>query len=190
MKKIITLLLVCTMALGMVACGGDKKESSSNENSSNNSANTVTKPAETDSTNTTPDSGNTQEEVNPVELAFFPKTSTDAGAYATIKVSEKVKMDDETAWLGLCPDGKDYITEAEADEVDVIYYYSDAREEGDPYVFACDFSDVQDGTYALIVATSDDENVGYVVIQLSMTKAGDKLTFDYSNAKIKERPAK
>ena len=98
-------------------------------------------------------------------------------------------MDDDSAWLGLCPEGTDYITELEADEADVIWFYSEPREDGDPYVYACDFSGVEDGTYALVVTTSDDASVGYVVIQLSMTKDGDSLTFDYSNARIKERPA-
>ena len=58
-------------------------------------------------------------DVNPVELAFFPKTSPDAGAYATIKILPEVKMDDESAWLGLCPAGKNYITEIEADESEI-----------------------------------------------------------------------
>lgn len=130
-------------------------------------------------------------ELNPVELLFFPKTSSDAGAYATIKLSENVELDDETAWLGLCPNDKDYITEAEADEVDVVFFYADMREENnDPYVFSCDFSDVEDGTYALVVTSSDDENVGYVVIQLEMTKNGDSISFDYSNAKHNDRPGK
>lgn len=182
MKKLFKLALVCAMVLSMAACGDSKKSSTANEtNSSKPADNTATTTAGNDSS--APD-------VNPVELVFHPATSSATGAYATVKVSADIKMDDESAWLGLCPEGKDYITEAEADEVDIIYYYAEAREEGDPYVFACDFEDVEDGTYALTISTSDDESVGYVVIQLSMTKAGDKLTFDYSNAKIKERPAK
>lgn len=200
MKKIITLILVCTMAISMVACGGKKESADDNGNSkpSNTSTPEVTAEAtpdattnNSDSTNNTPDdSDNPPANVNPVELALFPKTSPDAGAYATIKVSKDVKMDDETAWLGLCPEGKDYITELEADEEDVVWFNYEAREDGDPYVFSCDFSNVEDGTYALVVATSDDAEVGYVVIQLSMTKAGEELKFDFTNAKLNERPAK
>lgn len=195
MKKIITLVLICAMALSMVACGG-KKESSDNKGDSTPSSTstsdaTDTAPNNTDSSNNTPDdSSNSPVDVNPVELLFFPKTSADADAYATIKVSADVKMDDESAWLGLCPAGKDYITEAEADDADVIWFGLEGREDGDPYVFSCDFESVADGTYALVVATSDDAEVGYVVIQLSMTKAGEELKFDFTNAKLNERPAK
>ena len=182
MKKIITLVLICAMALSMVACGG-KKESSDNKGDS--------KPSSTSTLEATPDdSSNSPVDVNPVELLFFPKTSADAGAYATIKVSADVKMDDESAWLGLCPAGKDYITEAEADDADEIWFGLEGREDGDPYVFSCDFESVADGTYALVVATSDNAEVGYVVIQLSMTKAGEDLKFDFTNAKLNERPAK
>lgn len=130
-------------------------------------------------------------ELNSVEQIFHPATSSATGAYATIKVSSDIKFDDNTAWLGLCPAGKDYITELEADDVDVIWYNAEAKEnEKDPHVFACDFSDVDDGTYALVVTSSDDENIGYVIIQLEMTKKGETLAFNYDNAKIKERPAK
>ncbi len=177
MKKLAALLLTGILALSLAACGkpaasnsGDKPNGTSAEEANN--------------------AGEVQ--VNPVELAFFPKTSSDAPAYATIKVSETVKMDDESAWLGLCPAGKDYITELEADEVDIIWFSMDGKEdfEKDPTVFSCDFGSVEDGTYALVVATSDDAEVGYVVIQLEMTKKGDLLEFDFANAKLNERPAK
>lgn len=125
---------------------------------------------------------------NPVESVF---KATSSGAQATVKLDASVKMDDTSAWLGLCPAGKTYVTELEADEVDVVWYNADAREkESDPYVFSCDFSDVADGTYAVVVATSDDENVGYIAVQLEMTKAGNKLTFNFEGAKLNKRPAK
>lgn len=174
MKKRLAIVLTCMVAMFLVACGSQNSDTAKPDAEVSASANNASQAGD----------------LNPVETLFFPATSSDAGAYATIKVSQDVKMDDESAWLGLCPAGKDYITEAEADEVDVIYYYADWREDGDPYVFACDFSEVEDGTYALVVNTSDDETVGYVVIQLEMTKKGDKLSFDFENAKLKERPAK
>lgn len=175
MKKLIIFLMVGIIVLSMAACGskgssltGDAEKTKAESSKSESS----------------------EVERNPVESVFFPATSSETGAYATIKVSKDVKMDDESAWLGLCPAGKDYITEIEADDVDVIWFNADAREENDPYIFACDFSSVEDGKYALVVATSDDENVGYIVIQLEMSKKGDKLDFDFENAKLKERPAK
>ena len=178
MKKILPIVLAVILSVSIVGCG----EQQNNANPQGNSTNT---------SQTTQNGQNGQGTIapNPVELAFHPATSPDAGAYATIKVSADIKFDDETAWLGLCPAGKDYVTEQEADDVDVIWYNADATEsETDPHVFACDFSDVDDGTYALVVTSSDDENVGYVIIQLEMTKKGETLTFNYDNAKIKERP--
>lgn len=178
MKKKLVIVLTCVVAMFLVACGSQK----------NDNAKPSTEVSETaDNSSQAGDNASTK---NPVEELFFPATSSETGAYATIKVSKDVKMDDETAWLGLCPAGTDYITELEADEVDIIYFYADAREENDPYVFACDFSSVEDGTYALVVTTSDDGDVGYTVIQLEMTKKGEALTFDFDNAQLKERPAK
>ncbi len=177
MKKLPAFLLATLMILSLVACGDP--------------ANTDrVASTETTSQSTSPAENNNAPALNPVEAVFHPATSSAAGAYATIKISADVKMDDNTAWLGLCPAGKDYVTELEADDVDVIWFNYEPREEGDPYVYACDFSSVDDGTYALVVATSDDENVGYVIIQLEMTKKGETLTFNYDNAKLKERPAK
>lgn len=180
MKKFTSLILVGALALSLTACGSTATESNQSTTGSNASSTAAT-------TNQNANSQNTIEP-NEVELKFHPATS---GSYATIKVDSSVRMDDESAWLGLCPEGKDYITELEADDVDVVWFNADAREEdSNPYVFACDFGDVEDGTYALVVCTSDDENIGYVAIQLTMEKKGESLKFDFSNAKVKERPAK
>lgn len=173
MKKLVIALLTVLMILSLAACTGQKPTEGPGGNNS--------------ATQTTAGGGH-EIQPNPVELKFFTATQ---GVYATIQVDSSVKMDDESAWLGLCPAGKTYITEEEADEVDVIWFHSDYRtSEEDRYVFACDFESVEDGTYALVVCTSDDAEVGYVKIQLTMTKADGKLTFDYTDAKLNERPAK
>lgn len=194
MKKIVAFALVSIMVFAMTACG--KEAADNNQTSNDSQKETVSSVQENENgknennenneagANNETEQGNV--EVNPVMLLFHPATS---GSYATIKVDSSVKMDDTSAWLGLCPAGKDYITELEADDADVIWFALDAREtDDDPYVWACDFEPVEDGTYALVVATSDDENVGYIAIQLTMTKNGDSLTFDYDNAKLNERP--
>lgn len=181
MRKVTAFALVCTMVFALAACG--KKPTEDKKTTDATQENPVSAQETKDDTSE-PQQGVV--DVNPVELLFHPAK---AGSYATIKVDASVKMDDESAWLGLCPAGKDYITESEADEVDVIWYSLDWRDnEDDPYVWACDFSEVEDGTYALVIATSDDENVGYIAIQLTMVKDGENLTFDYSNAELKERP--
>ena len=173
MKKFLSFTLACLSALVLTACGSSSDVSENTNNTSSGNNENVQQ---------------SESEANPVSSIFHPAVS---GSYATIKIDSSVKMDDTSAWLGLCPSGKDYITELEADDVDVIWFAMDAREnETDPYVYACDFESVEDGTYALVVATSDDENVGYVAIQLSMEKKGDNLNFDFSDAKIKDRPSK
>lgn len=182
MKKIITVALAGMMALALIACGNKSADKDQVSGSSQETTTSSVQSVKDEAEETQPGAA----DVNPVELLFHPATS---GCYATIKVDSSVKMDDESAWLGLCPYGVDYITELEADEVDIIWFSLDAREtDDDPYVWACDFEGVEDGTYALVVATSDDENVGYVAIQLTMAKNGDKLAFDFENAKLKERP--
>ncbi|MCQ2433351.1 MAG: hypothetical protein MJ175_12170 [Clostridia bacterium] len=174
MKKFAVFILAALLAASMTACGS-KTPAADNSTQNNGSGN----------------SGVSQTVgMNEVEAIFHPATSSEAGAYATIKISADVQFDDTSAWLGLCPVGKDYITELEADDVDVVWFNYEGREDGDPYVFACDFSTVEDGTYALVVASSDDESVGYIMMQLEMTKKGDSVTFDYSNAKLKDRPGK
>lgn len=171
MKKVITLILSLLIVVSLTACGSSQKPSSEANSNVQNSTQ------------------NTQEQTNPVQKVFKAATSSQTGAYATITLSADVKLDDTSAWLGLCPAGKNYITEEEADDVDVIWFAFDGREENDPYVFSCDFSEVEDGTYALVVTSSDDGAVGYVVLQLLMTKDGEKLTFDYTDAKLNVRPA-
>ncbi len=172
MKKFLIIILACVLVLSMTACVSLLPNSSA------------------DPSATPEQSGGNTTTLNPVETVFFPATSSFTGAYATIKVSNEVDIADETAWLGLCPLGKDYVTEEEADAVDIIWFSYDWREEGDPYVFSCDFESVEDGTYALVVTSSDDENTGYVLIQLSMTKAGDTLSFDYTDAILRDHTGK
>ncbi len=123
-----------------------------------------------------------------IEKLFVPVSSAPASDKVIVNIAADVKFDDETGWLGLCPAGKDYITEAEADDADVIWFGFDAHDEGTPYVFNCDFSSVEDGNYAVVLTSSDDESVGYVILQLGLTKNGNSVTFDYSDAKINERP--
>lgn len=179
MKKYISIILAALMAASLASCS--KSEPQSTTAPVDNTVSTTVSTADTPAP--------VAPEETAVEDVFNPSVSDTAGAYATIKISSDVKMDDESAWLGLCPAGYVYTTELEADEQDVIWFNADYREnESDPYVFACDFNSVEDGQYALVVATSDDENIGYVVIQLEMTKSGDKLTFDYSSARLNERP--
>lgn len=177
MKKKLTLLFLIMLLFGMTACGSKEVKEDSKKDSTN-----------TQSTNTQNTNTNNEVGMNQVEKVFHPATTAN---YATVKVDSSIKMDDESAWLGLVPQGKDYRTELEADDVDIIWWGLEAREsENDPYVWACDFESVEDGKYDVVIATSDDENVGYVVIQLSMEKKGDKISFDYANAVIKERPTK
>jgi len=180
MKKYFTILIAFAMLLCLAACSGKSGNTSSGDD---NKATATTKPASTQ--NNDANSGT----VNPVQEVFRAGYSSATGAYATIKIDASLKMESD-AWLGLCPTGTYYYDEREADDVDVIFWNAEFREDGDPYVFACDFSEVEDGTYALVVATSDSEDVGYIAIQVQMTKNGDFIAFDYSDAKLNDAPNK
>jgi len=172
MKKVIACVVVGMMVVALASCGNKPAENTTNAAQSQESR-----------TSAQEDQGNEVQDV------FYPHSSYDS-AYATIEVNESIEMDDNTAWLGFCPAGKDYVTELEADEADIIWWAAEAYEKGERAVFACDFGSVEDGKYALVVCTSDDETVGYVVIQMDIEKKGDKLTFDYDSAELKDRPAK
>jgi len=202
MKKYFVMVLACMACMLMIslsACDKSKADSTADTNSaaSDKAADTNSAASDkaADANKAAPAKGTDDAEAkrlginHPVREVFKAAYASATGAYATITIDPKLKMD-QTAWVGLCPTGKDYYNEREADDVDVIYYYPDSREEGDKYVFACDFSSVEDGTYALVVATSDDENVGYIAIQLEMTKTGDSISFDYTNAKLNKAPSK
>ena len=172
MKKYIALLLAAVMVLSMAACG--KKPADNGGTSQTEAA-----PQQTATVGS--------EQVPQLsQVESMMKTAT-SGASATITVSGELKLEQD-AWLGLCPSGKTYITEEEADDVVVIWFAYDGHEEGDPYVFSCDFSDVEDGTYALVLTNSDDAAIGYVVLQLQMIKKGDSITFDYKDAVFHEAP--
>ena len=174
MKKFLALIIAGILTVSLTACGSKGSESDASES------------APSSSTEVQPEAKGS----NPAANNFIPATSSQTPNYATIKILPTVKMDGDDAWLGLCPAGKDYITEAEADAEDIIYFYAEPKEdEKDSTVFACDFESVEDGTYALVVCTSDDESIGYVAIQMNMTKKNGELTFDYDSAQLRERPA-
>ncbi len=148
----------------------------------------TTEKYKTDSDTDTTAASDDAETASEIEKIFTVVSSAPASDKVIVNISADVKFDDESAWLGLCPAGKDYITEADADAVDIIYFGCDAHDEGTPHVFNCDFSSVEDGNYAVVLTSSDDESVGYVILQLGLTKIGNSVTFDYSSAKINERP--
>lgn len=198
MKKLIVALLTTAMLFSFAACSFTENIDLGN-NSTQSSTDSDNSKKDDSKKDDDSNSGESQVTVaqndedakygigNPVHEVFTAGYSSATGAYATISVSSEIKMEAD-AWVGLCPAGVFYLDEREADDVDVIWFNADWREDGDPYVFACDFSDVEDGTYALVVATSDDEEVGYIVIQVQITKNGDSIDFDYSEAKLNEKP--
>lgn len=104
------------------------------------------------------------------------------------RLSHRVELDDSSAWLGLCPAGRDYLSEEEAEEAAIVRYTFEMRP-GDSFdEVPVNFGLVEDGTYALVVATSDEPGIGYVVIQVEMTKTDNRCTFRYEDGKINERP--
>ena len=170
MKRIITILLSVMLILSLSACGSSEKEPATNTDNNQTAVNT-----------------NDASKVDPA-FAKVMSTSTD-GEYLVVTVSEDAGIMDESAWVGLVPAGTYYALEKDADEADVYYVYAEIREEGKPYVFRCNFAEVADGEYSLILTSSDNGDVGYVIAQVAVEKKGSDLTFNYEKSTVNSAPA-
>lgn len=170
MKRIITILLAVMLLLSLSACGIPEKEPAANTDNNQTTVNTT--------------------DTSKIDPAFAAVMSASAdGEYLVVTVSEDAGIADETAWVGLVPAGTYYALERDADEVDVYYVYADIREEGKPYIFKCNFADVEDGAYNLILTSTDDGTTGYVIAQVAIEKKGSELTFNYEKTIVRPAPA-
>ena len=104
----------------------------------------------------------------------------------TIDPSFKLKPN---SWLGVVPAGKEYKTEGEADEVDLIWINPDAYEENQttPYKFTYDNNDlagIGDGSYLMVLCENDDEESSKVFFYFPITIKGTTITVDLSKIVI------
>ena len=100
----------------------------------------------------------------------------------TVDPSFKLKPN---TWLGVVPAGKEYKTEGEADEVDLIWINPDTYEEGQttPYKFSYDNNDlagIGDGDYLMVLCENDDDEASKVFFYFPISIKGGKITVDLS----------
>lgn len=110
------------------------------------------------------------------------------GESVVFTASLDFKLADSSAWLGVIPTGTKYEKEADADDVDLLYCYAANYDDEKKTSYRFEFSkeyffSVGDGTYDLILTSSDDGEVGRVLLQIGLEIKGEKITLDYENKK-------
>ncbi len=98
------------------------------------------------------------------------------------------KLEDSSAWLGVIPTGTKYEKEADADDVDMLYcYVSNYDDETkSSYRFEFDkeyFHGIGDGTFDMVLTSSDNGEIGKVLLQIGIEIKGEKITLDFENRK-------
>lgn len=172
MKRFFLMFPVLLMTLGLFGCGG-KRQNEGNHH-----------PSEP-----TPYGYNEQDPGwqahSVVQDVFFTEIE---GKKVTVRLDPSLELDTETAWLGLVPPLMDYVTESEAEEVCFLQIPPTPQADGEPYRFDCDFTELAEGRYAMVICDSDDDSTGYVVIQTVLIAENDALLFDFSEAKLNANP--
>lgn len=166
-KSLVFLALVMVLALTMNACG--KKSASNDETASGGNSSANGTAAQKDDEND--------------EVTF-----TTDGDLVVFTASPEFKLEDSTAWLGVIPTGTRYEKEADADDADMVYCYvanfDDEKKTNYRFEFEKDyFFGVGDGTYDMVLNSSDDGAIGKVLLQIGIEIKGGKITLDYENKK-------
>lgn len=172
MKKLLALALVMVMAISFAACsnGGEAPEDTTES--------TQAQSAEAQGTTASAD------EANDAQSSVAMEAEDE---YIVFNVSLDLQIEQD-AWLGVIPTGTIYENEADADEVDIAYVYCENFDMdgvvSHRFAFQKDYLlGIEDGTYDLVLCSSDNEEIGKVLLQVGMEKNGDKITLDYENNK-------
>ena len=110
------------------------------------------------------------------------------GESVVFTASLDLKLEDSTAWLGVIPTGTRYEKEADADDVDMIYCYvtnyDDENKKSYRFEYEKDyFFSIGDGIYDMVLTSSDNGEIGKVLLQIGIEINGEKITLDYENRK-------
>jgi len=166
-RGILAILLVMTLALCISGCGKKSGSDASADKSTGGTASAG-------------DTTSAGEEESQMEFG-------NEGEYVVFNADLSFALESD-AWLGVIPTGTIYEKEIDADDVDIIYTYCEnLDDEGiEKYRFAFDkdyFYSIEDGTYDLVLCSSDDGEVGKVLFQCGLEKKGNKFELDYKNNK-------
>ncbi len=174
-KTALILALVMILMLTVAACG--KKPAANTGTTTGGNA-----PASSGSTSASgTDAAQTNDKNDEVTFGI-------EGESVVFTASMDFKLEDSTAWLGIIPTGTKYEKEADADEVDMIYCYVGYYEEENKksYRFEYEkeyFFGLGDGTYDMVLTSSDDGAIGKVLLQIGIEIKGEKITLDFDNKK-------
>ncbi len=110
------------------------------------------------------------------------------GELVVFTVSKDFIFDDSSAWLGIIPTGTIYEKEADADEVDMVYCYAANFEDENKKSYRFEFEkeyffSLGDGTYDLVLTSSDDGEIGKVLLQIGIETKGEDIRLDFENEK-------
>ena len=108
--------------------------------------------------------------------------------YIIFKVDPSFRVKD-VSWMGICPAGKSYKTEGEADEDDIMWMNPEYIEEGknDPFEFRFyeeDIKSIEDGEYTMVLCEDDGDESSKCFFYFPITIKGSKITPDFSKIVI------
>lgn len=177
MKKKIGIIAIALAFLLVVAGCGNSKDEAKDEAKKDTSTSVVV----------------TESTTEPAETVTHDALDNKAAVISTTSDTVEFKVAlgyplMEDAWLGFVPTGTMFKTEAEADEEDFLYVYcSNYDFDGaTSYLFEFDkeqIDSIEDGSYDLVLCSSDNEEVGRIMFQIGIDKQGDNLTLDFANEK-------
>lgn len=172
MKKLLALALVTVMTISFAACSKNAEEPETTESTQAQTtvAQSTTAPAD---------------ESNDIDENDVAMETEDE--YVVFNTSLDFQLESD-AWLGVIPTGTIYENEVDADEVDIAYTYCENLDMDGAvnhrFAFEKDyFNSIEDGTYDLVLCSSDNEEIGKVLLQIGMEKNGEQITLDYENSK-------
>lgn len=173
MKKLLALALVMVMGISFVACSKNAEEPEST---------TVPTQAQTTEVPSTTSSVGESKDIDEKDVAMETEDE-----FVVFNASLDFQIESD-AWIGVIPTGTIYKNEVDADAVDIAYTYCENLDMDGAvsHRFAFEknyFNDIEDGTYDLVLCSSDNEEIGKVLLQIGMEKNGEQITLDYENSK-------
>ena len=113
---------------------------------------------------------------------------TNSGGYYIFTVDPSFKIT-SSSWMGICPAGKSYKTEGEADEDDIIWMNPQPFEEGSnaPYEFHFNEEDIKgvgDGEYTMVLCEDDDVESSKCYLYFPVKISGSTITPDFTKMVI------
>lgn len=180
-KRVLIITTVLVAALLVAGCG---KSDSKKKGDKDKDKEEETKVEETEAPETSQESLGAVE-IDPEEDASVGMEKVNSQVIFTVSRDLEIEED---AWLGVVPTGKVYKTELEADDEDIVYTYAEnyLDETNADYRFVFDeeyFFSFEDGTYDMVLCSSDNGDIGKVLIQVGIEKTGNNVVIDYANEK-------